>query len=464
MGTSKQYIKGGYCMDYIRFDPKKLNKHRSAKSLYRSISIPSVANAYAQCVQFAQDWFLSKFHKGTFKSVYIEGKYAFNEQRFVDMSSKIVRPKPALSIIPNINMEFNNDNVDMYQYGTDLYQPLGPSKDSFFKDRDNQAYLGMALETLFVGFTYKIKVETRAQQLDLYKYIQLACRVGNTTGEEVDLDFHIPYELMIQMAMDLGYDVDFSDNKEYPKIRELSKFLSYLNSHSTLPFVYKYRGINGKNEFFIRMQRMYVHIRSNDITNDDGEREGHLNNNFGIELSIEIRFPAPKFYAYYSNNEHRLEYIYTAFRQPQGIATCFYTFKGVPIPDTNSRGWQKYLETTYEDDNTDYKDKLLKIDFSELLTQGDLGESIRFCTNQGISPTIFMDFILVNGGEVIIGKLDWDTMVFTSLDPPKSQGTYIGIYVDMEYVNQYVMLASNGSQNRMQKNNHPDSRENQTKK
>lgn len=453
-------------MDYIPFDINKFNeeKRRSAKTLYRSISIPSVSNAYAQCIQFAKEWFLSKFNKDTFKSIYVEGKYAMNEQMFVDPNAIIVRDKPALAVVPNITMDFNNDNVDMYQYGTDLYQPLGPSKDSFFKDPTRNVYLGIAMETLLVGFTYRIKVETRAQQMDMYKYIQLACRVGNTTGEEVDLDFHIPYELMIQIAMDLEYDVDFSDNDEYPKIRELSNFLSYLNTHSTLPFVYKYRGVNGKNEFFIRMQRMYVHIRSNDLSNDDGERQGHLNNNFGIELGIEIRFPAPKFYAYYSNNEHKINTIFSAFRQPQGVATMFYTFKGVPIPDVNARGWYKYLETTYEEDSIDYQEKPLVIDFSGLLHEDELGEAISCCIKQGISPTIFLDFILVNGGEVILGSMDWDTMVFTSKLPPRSQGTYIGIYVDMEYVNQYIMLTSHGSKNRIQKTTHPDSRENQAKK
>jgi len=452
-------------MDYIPFDINSFNKRKSkhSKTLYRSITIPSIANGYAQAIMFAKEWFLSKFSEDYFKSVYVEGGYAFEEMRTLGMNEQIVKNKPALSITPTYNFEFDNDKIDMYQYGIDLYQPLGPSKDSFFKDDFNDVYLGMAMETMLFNFNYKMKVETRAQQLDLYKYVQLACRVGNTTGDEVDLDFHIPYELMIQIALDLGYDVDFNTNKEYPKIRDISSFLSYLNTHSTLPFVYKYRGVNGKNEFFIRMQRMYVHIKCDSMSGDDGDKEGHLNNNYIVEFSTELRFPSPKFYAYYSNNEHKLKTIVTAFRQPQGVATMFYTFKGVPIPDFNNRGWHKYLETTYEVEEEITKDTKLVIDFSELLNESDLGRTMDFSLKQGISPSAFMDFILVNGGEVVVGKMDWDKIEFRSLYPIRSQGTYIGIYVDMEYVNDFIMLESDGLKNRMQHSEHPDTRENQIK-
>lgn len=451
-------------MDYIPFDINKFNRNPSAKTLYRTLAVPSIANAYAQAIQFARDWFLSKFKPDTFKSVYVEGRYTLEEQRNVHSEKQIIRDKPALGITPSINWDFNNEGVDMYQYGIDMYSPQGALKESFFIDRDHQVYLGIDMELLLLSFTYRIRLETRAQQIDMYKFIQLAHRVGNTCGEEVDLDFHIPYPLMIQIAMDLGFEVEFTDNKDYPKIKDVTKFLSYLNTHSSLPFVYKYRGMNGKNEFFLRLQRMYVHIKSDSLSSDDGERKGHLMDNYTIELSTEIRFPSPKFYGYYSNNEPKMKEIYTAFRQPQGLATGFYTFKGTSIPDTNSRGWYKYLETTYEDDREDWQDHPFSIDFKELLSQGDIGETIQHCILQGISPNIFLELILINGGEEVNGSMDWNSMIYSTPFKPRSQATYIGIYVDMEYVNQYIMLNRDQTDNRIAKANHPDSRESQIKK
>lgn len=448
-------------MEYIPFDYRTKLKAKSAKNMHRSICVPSATNVYAQAVQFAKAWFLSKFNKDTFKSVYIEGKYIFDDQRTMSVTSALKREKPSLAIVPNIDLTFTNENVDMYQYGIDLYQPLGVSKDSFFIDSKNDVYLGMAFETVLMSFTYKIRVETRAQQIDMYKYIQLACRAGNTTGEEVDLDFHIPYELMVQIATDLGYETINTGNDDYPRIKDITSFLSYLNTHSTLPFVYKYRGVNGKNEFFIRMQRMYIHIKSGDMSNDDGEREGHLSNNFTLELQTEVRFPAPKFYAYYSNNEHKIKYLYSAIKQPQGLVSNMYTFKGTPIPDANSKGWHRYLETTYEESDTVKLDETkLAIDFTHLLKEGDLGATIQDCIDQGISPSIFIDMLLINGGDIIYGNMDWNTMQFTSNNPVKTYGTYIGIYLDLEYINQYVSLERHATQNRIQPTEDPEGRMN----
>ena len=52
---------------------------------------------------------------------------------------------------------------------------------------------------------------------------------------------------------------------------------------------------------------MYVHIRNNGVTLDEGERQGHIMNNYNVEMNIEVRFPSPKFYAYYSMSKQ--EYI-----------------------------------------------------------------------------------------------------------------------------------------------------------
>ena len=442
------------------------NFTQSKRSLYRTLSVPSISNSYAQAIQFARDWFLSKFKPETFKSIFIEGRYALEEQRMDGAGSKmIIRDKPALAIVPGINLDYTNENVDMYQYGVDMYSPQGILNRSFLKDRKNNVYMGIDMQVLQLPFTFRLRVETRSQQIDFYKFIQLAHRVGNTCGEDVDLDFHRPYPLMIQLAVDLGFDVDFgSDNKVYPKIKNLTEFLSYLNTHSALPFVYKYRGLNGKNEFFLRIQRAYVHIKVDSMSNDDGERKGHLMDNFGIELQTEIRFPAPKFYAYYSDNEHKIDTVYTAFRQPQGLATAFYTFKGVPLPKENSRGWDRMLETTYEDDREDWKDHNLSIDFKELLMQGDLGLTIESTLRQGISPEIFIELKLINGGETLQGTMDWESLVYTCDHHPRSQGTYIGLYVDKEYINQYILLSRDGQTNRIQPSKHPNSREEQARR
>lgn len=426
--------------------PEDIKKQHS-KTLYRSICVPSTVQSYSLCIEFMKKWFLSKFAPDSFKSIYVEGKNIYDDFRSLSRMELLKKPKPALAIVPSINWEFNNENIDSYPFGMELYTQTGKFKESFFKCPESKSYLGIGMETLLMPFVFRVRVETRAQQLDLFKFMKMACRVGFTCGENVDLDFHVPYPLMIQLAKDNGFETITKGDAEF--IKEVPKFLRWVNMHSALPFLYKFRALNGKNEFFIRMRDMYVHIRPTDISADDGEREGQLSNNFTIDLSAEVRFPAPKMYAYYSDNVHKLQEIYGAWYQPNGpISTC-YTFKGTVIPDNNRYGWPLYMSTTYEEDDEECINKPLKITVADLL-EGDIGDCIKDCLSKGLSPGIFCDLIFYNGGEYMQGKFDWEQLCFNGDSIARTLGTYIGVYIDNGYLSDYI-CSKTGYTNRIDK-------------
>lgn len=441
-------------MDMSNLKPIDINefKRQHSKTLYRSICVPSAVQSYSLCVEYMKNWFLSKFPQDTFKSIYVDGKNIYDDFRSLSRLELLKRQKPALTITPSISWDFTNENIDSYPYGMDLYTQTGRFKESFFKAPSNSSYMGIGMETLLMNFNFRLKVETRAQQLDIFKFIKLACRIGFTCGEDVDLDFHIPYTLMIQLAKDNGFEVQeeiITEDSIKETIKNVPGFLRWLNMNSTLPFLYKHRTLNGNNEFFLRMRNMYVHLRPQDLSADDGEREGQMSNNFGIEFSVEVRFPAPKMYAYYSDNTHKLKTVYGAWYQPNGpISTC-YTFKGSIIPDKNRYGWPLYMSTTYEDDD-DKVDLPLNINFSELL-EGDIGACINDCLEKAVSPAIFCDIVFFNGGEYIKGKFDWESLTFTSNNPVRSTGTFIGVYIDNDYVNDYILTSINSDKNRIAK-------------
>lgn len=425
---------------------------KHSKTLYRSICVPSTTQSYSLCVEYVKNWFLSKFPKDTFKSVYIEGKNIYDEFRTLDKTALIKKPKPSLTITPDINWEFTNENIDSYPFGMDLYVQTGRFKDSFFSYVPNNSYMGIGMETILMNFNFRIRLETRAQQLDMYKYIKMACRIGFTCGEDVDLDFHLPYTLMIQIAKDNGfktYSKKINESDEYEEIIcNVPEFLRWINTYSSLPFLYKFRTLNGKNEFFLKMRDMYVHLRPQNLSADNGEREGQMTNNFTIEFSVEARFPAPKMYAYYSDNAHKLQTVYGAWYQPNGPVTSCYTFKGSNIPDLNRYGWPLFLSTTYEEDDEDKLNKTLYIELAELL-EGDVGKCIKDCLSKSISPAIFCELIFYNGGEYINGKMDWESLTFTSTNPVRALGTYIGVYVDNDFVADYILKENKGYETRI---------------
>ena len=443
----------------IPFDVRNFNRKpdEHSKTLHRNLCIPSTAQSYSICVEYMKRWFLSLFDKNPFKSIYVDGKNLYDDWRRMSAVELLKRKRPALAIVPNIDWTFNNDNVDLYQFGTKLYQTRGLFKNSFYQDRQHDSYLGLLMETLFLEVTFRIRLETRAQQMDMFKYVQLAARVGSTFGEDCDLDFHVPYDIMIGLAKDAGFEVVYSDDEDhYPRIKNVQAFLAHLNTHSLIPFLYKMRAINGKNEFFIRMQQMYVHVRPTNISADDGEREQIMSNNFNIELTTEVRFPAPKFYAYYTDNSKDFTTVFSSWRQPSGIISAFYAFQGIDIPNENQYGWPKYLETTYECD-IDEVNKPLSIDMKELLMERELGETIHHCISTGISPSIFCDILVVNGGEHAFGSIDWGNLVFTTNNPIRSPNSYIAIYLDMQFINDYIACNRDAKENRLQTTQDPAS-------
>ena len=442
--------------DLIPFDVSSFGHQKHSKTLHQNLLIPSTAQTYSLCIEYMKRWFLSLFDKNPFKSIYVDGKNIYDDYRRLTSTQLLKRQIPALAIIPQIDWQFNNENVDLYQFGTKLYQTKGLYQNSFYKDSDHNSYLGIMMETIFMEFNFRIRLETRAQQLDMFKYLQLAGRVGSTFGEDVDLDFHIPYDIMMNIAMDAGFEILPSNGtpNSYPRVTHVKEFLAWLNSHSELPFLYKMRTINGKNEYFIRMQRMYVHVRPTNISGDDGEREGVMNNNFSVEYTAEVRFPAPKFYAYYTDHKRDNETVFSAWRQPNGIVSAFYTFNGVEVPEKNQYGWNKYLETTYEDDPENVN-KPLDIDLSELLNEKELGETIRHCLETNISPSIFVDIFCINGGEHPRGIMDWSTMHYKTTEPVRSQNSFLAIYVDLMYINDYITCNRDAKENRLQHTQDP---------
>ena len=153
------------------------NKH--SKILNRSICMPSMTQAYSLCIEYMKHWFYSKFEDKNFiKSEYIDGKYIYDDFRRLSKIELLKRQKPSLTIVPTVEWDYDNDKIDSYPYGLSLYTMTGKFKNAFFNDPVRDVYIGMNMETILMRFNFRVRVETRAQQMDLYKYMKMAHRVG----------------------------------------------------------------------------------------------------------------------------------------------------------------------------------------------------------------------------------------------------------------------------------------------
>lgn len=413
--------------------------------LHESISIPSRVHVYSLAVEYMRDWFLSKFDENYFKTVYINGKHIFDDYRRLNRTKLLKVEKPAVAIIPSVDTEYNRDMVDLKLGGLDVLTRRSRfQQTSIIQDYENNYFLNMFMEAVRINFSFRVRVSTKAEQMDLANFMKYAFRVGATQKSFVSYDFHLPYDVMLNMASHNGFDIIYpakDDTKTYPKVKDIPGFLSYLNSHSMYPISYKMRTVSGNCEFFMRMPDLCTHISNLDaLSIEDGEREGQLDNNFHIEMNCILTLPAPQQYFFYSS-----EALDNKFKLQDQIAGL-YRFRPLSPPDKDRNGWRQYISTEYQDDERNVE----AIEFGELLEGSELYKAIKYTKSTHISPAIFVNIILFNGQYEREISVDWETMTIYPKEP-KMKDIYSAItfYVDLEYMNNQIKMVDSIDKSRL---------------
>lgn len=397
-------------------------------NLDASLCVPSSVHGYSLAVEYMRDWFLEKFDPGYFQTIFINGKHILDDYKRFSIGEIVKKRKPAVAITPIINFDYDRGNQDMYMGGRQMLIGKFNHEKSFFRDWENNIFLGLNLRELEVGFNYKVRVSTRAQQIDLLRHMEMSFRVGLTQYEYINVDFHIPMEIILNVANHAGFEVDKDDN-----IVDIIGFVNYVNSRSEFPVVYKLRTINGNNEFFIRVPNVFAHIAAAEkLQVDDGEREGALDNNFHVDMNCTLRIMVPHYYVYKSAQKIT-KFIPTMDSNVFGM----YTIKIFDIPEINDRKWNKYIVTGYEFNKNDLNKKDIHIDISPLFNK-QMMKVIENHIKMDISPSSFLDLVLYNYSVDSECSIDWVNMHL--IIPEAISGRiHIVIYIDSEYYNEQIL-------------------------
>lgn len=425
------------------------DQNRFDAVLYANLFVPSYVHGYSIAIEYMRNWFLSKLPENYFKYVHINGKHMFDDYKRWNKQN-VKREKPYLAITPAVDYDYDREKLDLYNMGPEVYIRRSKVNKSFFRDTNNKLFVGMQMQELKMNFNFRIKVSTRAQQLDLFKKMELIYRIGGSQSEFFSADFHIPQDLLLVIANKVGFDIEDGN------IKEPTKFLSYLNRYSDLPFTYKLRTVNGKYEFFIRLSEVYVNIWTlNKLSVDDGEREGHLDNNFGIDMEAVLRMPVPHFFVLY--NERPLKY-YLNVEDIKRANVNSYEIPYYLIPEENNVGWQQVINTSYL---LDLEER--KIDLTPLFSGTDIKRVIDDCLSNFISPKCFMDITIyrlnekTNKYDVLESKMDYQTMEISFEDDTLiDEYIYIAVYMDKEYKNNTINNLENVDKNRVNSNQSPN--------
>ena len=414
--------------NYTEYKPK----------LYKAMQLPSYVHGYSLAIEYMRDWFIAKFPKDFFKTIYVNGSHVLDNWKNWN-NYNIKREKPMLAIVPTLSTDWDRENLDFYMADAKMILHQSNYDESFIKDYRNMCFLYLRLREMEMNFTFKIRVNTRAQQLDLLNKMELWFRVGTTQQDNLSADFHIPTDILLAMAKDAHFEVD--EEKQLPA--DIPAFIQYLNQHSSAPVIFKMRAVNQMPAFFVRARNLFTHIAIRDkITIDDGERSGKLDNNFHLEMNIRLRMPIPHFYAYMAELPTP-ESIVISERKPMlGI----YTINNFDIKPENEMGWPSIAVTSY------YADKGEKyIDIKSLFASKEWPVSkVLFADLKlGISPEGFIDTKLFHcsdhmGGRLANFYMDYKNMrIVLNEDVIEDQYYEIAMYADMNYVSERLSTMEN---------------------
>lgn len=169
--------------------------NRKVQLLQEKITVPSEIHGYSLAVEYMKRWFLNKFNEyfmpikedGSrdefFKTVYINGSHAFNDFRVFNKNKEKIlkREKPAVQITPIINIDNDRRGLKFIQNmtGPELFYKNNIDYGKyFFYDTENNIKIILSMDVLEVSFNFRIKVDTFAKQVDIYRFMNLYFRVG----------------------------------------------------------------------------------------------------------------------------------------------------------------------------------------------------------------------------------------------------------------------------------------------
>lgn len=425
--------------------------------MHSNLCIPSFMHAYSMGVEFAREWFLSKMPEGFFDyadngnpNIHVNEKNVFDDYRRLTKSERLKKTRPFLTITPNINFDFDLDSVHMYNYGADLLATRGWQQDSFFRDSDKGLYLLMNMQLVEMACGYKVYVSTKAEQYDLFEKMKIWFRIGGTESQDRDMDFHIPDDIMCNVAYAAGFAVDM-DNQN---IEDPVGFTRYMNMHSAFPILYKFRKVTHKFAFFLRVPMLSVHINLMDkLQPDSGETQGQLRTNYGIEMATVFRYPAPQFYVFYTKDPVKYQIRRKEICSRDSDCIDLTTYKVVDIPLINNKGWEKYVWSKYEYDYDDDGEIDLCGMIGQKTEDSEFYRVIDKCKSMGISPSVFIDVVVFTADpaleDVVPTQTDWEGMKILIGQPMIPQLLYLAMYVDLEYYNNSLIEDDHMYSNRM---------------
>lgn len=406
------------------------------------------SQGYSLAIQYMTEWFYRRFPNDFFKHKYLDASHVLDQFNHITTRELIKNPKPSAHISIDDDTDYNRENIDLYNLGTTLYNNRCRYKDAFFIDRERSLYISLAFMQLKLNFGFNIKLNTKSVQDHVFSICEMAFRAGGSQKHYLDVDFPIPPELIGQLACDLNM---CNEDGKY----DVRDMLSYFNKHSTLALLYKFNSATHNMEFFLKVPRVLIHIKTGRVQKSQGQIRDMIYTDYTLRFDCEVLFPAIKFFAYYSL--HQWEHI-KSYTQLDAKSFLFGVTNLCNIPKTDEHGWPWEIRVPYtlssKEELEAFKNKeLITIDIDPLFSTNGMRQVIEYTKSIALSPETFINIMAFNYLHYIPIAINWNCMKLQFTKPLDSTEIHFIIYLDKEYMHNSLSVIREYEQTRLKPHN-----------
>lgn len=397
---------------------------------------------YDDIVRFAKEWILSVTGEDYFNNIYVENSHNYKVLRRRKIRSLLKNEDPQMAIIPRYDTSYNRDLIDVYLHGHNTLK-MNRYDSAIIRDTKRNSYIGVDTIQIRVEFDVKMKFKTKIQQMNMYNKLKLGLKCGRTQEfYRDDSKFVVPFNVINEM-----YEGLFGSEIDQTSVESIQEAMEYLNSVSLCPIIYDLNLANNKYLFYLLIDQYRYHITFlDDISVDDGNRSGHINEDFMLDFNFSITAPAPYFY-YWLYNDKRNTKILTNVLQGDEIQPKDTLEKtDIPVIELKEftapvtlNGWDQYINTVIHEVKSgdlvmNVEDVTLGLGFSKPII-----DTIKYCTDRYINSDVFIGIIAIQSGVRLDVECKWIDGTITIKDIPNDGNVDMYIYTDKNYINKTII-------------------------
>lgn len=257
----------------------------------------SSAHTYGNAVAYIQKWLEDVFPPGLFKTFHVNSKIAHRQIRSTNQEI-FKKQKPMMVLRPRVELD-----EDRFLMGTPLiqrqslyYSNLGmEALQPFFSDQERQLAIRYQLNRTVMNIDVILLFSTYMQQQNYASFFINSVPIGIPFDLETCLESYLSQPMMKAVS-------DLSGVPLFDKENNVRDFLMYMNGHTNTPVTYKLQGSTQTHEFY-RYYPVKIDTNIPSISTDDGERIGHVMDNYQISFTIRMEFYTTGFYYLYAQQK-----------------------------------------------------------------------------------------------------------------------------------------------------------------